>query len=168
MEPSRELRPVVRFLAALEEEKIRYMLIGMSAAIVQGVMETTLDVDLWIDLPGRQYMRLQNIARRHGGAMGATTVAYLADGTPLNFVFEVTGLGPFAKELRHTRQLPFQGRVIPVLKLERILKSKEAIRRDKDLPHIIQIKGLLQCRKEKVPALAAAKRRPRVVRRKRP
>jgi|APGre2960657423_1045063.scaffolds.fasta_scaffold118096_2 hypothetical protein len=166
MEPSRELRPVVRFLATLEAEKIHFMLIGMSAAIVQGVMETTLDVDLWIDLPSRQYMRLQNIARRQGGAMGATTVSYLEDGTPLNFVFEVTGLGPFAKEFRHARRLAFQGRVIPVLKLERILKSKETIRRDKDLPHIIQIKGLLQCRKEKMSILAAAKRKPRVLRRK--
>ncbi len=168
MDPARELRPVGRFLAALEEEKIRFMLIGMAAAIVQGVMETTLDVDLWIDLPARQYMRLQNLARRQGGAMGAPTVTYLADGTPLNFVFEVNGLGVFAKELRHTKRLLFQGREIPVLKLERILKSKESIRRDKDLPHIIQIKGLIQCRKEKLPALIAAKRKARVVRRKRP
>ena len=98
--------------------------------------------------------------------MGAPTVTYLEDGTPLNFVFEVTGLGPFAKEFRHTKRLPFQGREIPVLKLERILKSKETIRRDKDLPHIIQIKGLLQCRKEKVPTLAAAKLKPRASRRK--
>lgn len=166
MEPSRELRPAVRFLADLEEEKIRYMLIGMSAAIVQGVMESTLDVALWIDLPARQYMRLQNIARRQGGAMGATTVTYLQDGTPLNFVFEVNGLGTFEKELRHTKLLPFQGRDTPVLKLERILKSKEFIRRDKDLPHIIQIKGLLKCRKEKSPASTKAPRRQRTVKRK--
>lgn len=166
MDTTGELRPVGRFLAALEQEKIRFMLIGMSAAIVQGVMETTLDVDLWIDLPSRQYMRLQNIARRQGGAMGATTVTYLADGTPLNFVFEVTGLGPFPKEFRHTRRLPFQGREIPVLKLERILKSKEAIRRDKDLPHIIQIKGLLQCRREKAPARRPARRKPRAASRR--
>ena len=93
MGTSRKLRQVSRFLAALEEENIRFMLIGMSAAIVQGVMETTLDVDLWIDLPSRQYMRLHIIANQQGGAMGATTVNYLKDGTPLNFVFEVDGLG---------------------------------------------------------------------------
>ena len=166
MDPSRELRPVVRFLAALEEEKIRYMLIGMSAAIVQGVMESTLDIDLWIDLPARQYIRLQNLARKQGGAMGATTVTYLKDGTPLNFVFEVDGLGSFAQEFRHTKRLLFQGRETPVLKLERILKSKEFIRRDKDLPHIIQIKGLLKCRKEKAPAPAPAPRRPRTSQRR--
>jgi len=147
MGTSRKLRPVGRFLAALEEENIPFMLIGMSAAVVQGVMETTLDVDLWIDLPSRQYMRLQNIARKQGGEIGAPTVAYLKDGTPVNFVFEVDGLGSFAKEIHHAQSLLFQGRRIPVLKLERILKSKQAIRREKDLPHIIHIKNLLRCRK---------------------
>ncbi|HKQ36686.1 MAG TPA: hypothetical protein VJ063_01335 [Verrucomicrobiae bacterium] len=39
-------------------------MIGMSAAIAQGVMANTLDVDLWVDLPARQYMRVLNIARR--------------------------------------------------------------------------------------------------------
>ena len=134
------------------------MLIGMSAAIVQGVMETTLDVDLWMDLPARQYMRVQNIARDTGAIMGANTVAYLEDGTPVNFVFgEVAGLGTFAREFRHTEQLRFRGKRIPVLKLERILKSKEAIRRDKDLAHIVHIRNLLRCRR----ALKAGRKRVR-------
>ena len=135
-------------MEALEAEDLRFMLIGMSAAIVQGVMETTLDVDLWMDLPPRQYMRVQNIASRTGATMGANTVAYLEDGTPVNFVFgEVAGLGSFANEFRHTRRLKFRGRRIRVLKLERILKSKEAIRRDKDLAHITHIRNLLRCRR---------------------
>ena len=122
------------------------MLIGMSAAIVQGVMETTLDVDLWMDLPARQYMRVQNIARKTGATMGANTVTYLEDGTPVNFVFgEVAGLGSFAREFRRTRRLRFHGTRIPVLKLERILKSKESIRRDKDLAHIAHIRNFLRC-----------------------
>lgn len=123
------------------------MLIGMSAAIVQGVMGSTLDVDLWVDLPKRQYMRVQKVAARQGAVMGANTVAFLEDGTPLNFVYEVNGLGSFAEELAHTERLDFCGKVIPVLRLERILKSKEAIRRDKDLPHIIHIRNLLRCRR---------------------
>jgi predicted secreted protein len=49
MDSKRKLRPVARLLEALEAEEIQFMLIGMSAAIVQGVMETTLDVDIWIN-----------------------------------------------------------------------------------------------------------------------
>ena len=93
MATKRKLHPVARLLEALETENIRFILIGMSAAIVQGVMETTLDVDLWIDLPKRQYMRVQNIARVAGCTVGASTVVYTQDGTPVNFVFgEVGGL----------------------------------------------------------------------------
>lgn len=143
----RKLHPVARLLEALEAENIQFMLIGMSAAIVQGVMGTTLDVDLWVDLPARQYMRVQNIARNVGATMGANTVAYLEDGTPVNFVFAVNGLGTFARECKHTQRLEFRGKRIPVLKLERILKSKEAIRRDKDLAHIVHIRNLLRCRR---------------------
>jgi len=39
-----KLRPVARLLEALEAEDIRFLLIGMSAAIVQGVMEATMAV----------------------------------------------------------------------------------------------------------------------------
>jgi len=148
MGTQRKPHPVARLLEALEAEKIRYMLIGMSAAIVQGVMETTLDADFWVDVPRRQYMRVQNIARTAGCTVGANTVVYSPDGTPINFVLgDVDGLGTFAQELINTKQLAFRGKKIPVLKLERILKSKESIRRDKDLPHIIQIKEFLQCRR---------------------
>jgi len=119
----------------------------MSAAIVQGVMGTTLAVGLWIDLPTRQYMRVQNIARSVGCVVAANTVVYTADGTPINFVYEVNGLGTFEKEFKHSVRLSFRGKKVPVLKLERILKSKESIRRDKDLSHIIQIRDLLRCQR---------------------
>jgi hypothetical protein len=147
MATQRKSHPVARLLETLEAEEIRFMLIGMSAAIVQGVMGTTLDVDLWIDLPARQYMRVQNLARAAGCVVAANTVVYASDGTPLNFVFEVNGLGTFQKEFKHAVPLSFRGKKIPVLKLERILKSKESIRRDKDLAHIIQIRDLLRCRR---------------------
>jgi len=148
MATQRKLHPVARLLEALETENIRFMLIGMSAAIVQGVMETTLDVDFWIDLPSREYMRVQNIARSIGCAVATNTVVYARDGTPVNFVFgEVGGLGSFRAESKHAIKMTFRGKKIPVLKLERILKSKETLRRDKDLPHIIQIRELLKCRR---------------------
>lgn len=61
------------------------MLIGMSAAVVQGVAGQTLDVDVWIGLPSRQHMRPINIAVGQGAAIAAKTVVYLEDGTPVNF-----------------------------------------------------------------------------------
>ncbi len=143
----RTIRPLGRLLAALEAEKVRFILIGMSAAIAQGVMGSTIDVDLWIGLPPRQYMRLLRIAQRVGATVAANTVVYLEDGTPVNFVYEVTGLENFASELRHTLKLFLHGSEVRVLTLERIRKSKAAIGRDKDHLHLAQIDEFLRCRR---------------------
>jgi hypothetical protein len=124
------------------------MLIGMSAAIAQGVMANTLDLDIWIDLPSRHYMRIQNLARRVGATVAANTVVYLEDGTPVNFVYEVTGLGEFANEQRYVIRTRIHGKDLPVLRLERICKSKEAVGRDKDKLHVILIKDFLRCRRQ--------------------
>ena len=147
VEPLRGLRPLGRLLAALQAESIQFILIGMSAAIAQGVMGTTLDVDLWINLPPRRYMTVLKIARRTGATLAANTVVYLEDGTPVNFVYEVTGLGTFARELLHTVRLPLHGRAVRVLKLERISKSKMAVGREKDYLHVSQIREFLRCRR---------------------
>jgi hypothetical protein len=71
-------------LEAIEAEKIDYAVIGMSAAVAQGVMANTMDVDVWIDLAPRQYMRLLNLARGLGATIAANTVVYLEDGIPVN------------------------------------------------------------------------------------
>ena len=60
----------------------------MSGAILQGVPATTLDTDLWIDLPSRSYMRMINLARAQGATMAADTVVELVDGALVNFVYE--------------------------------------------------------------------------------
>ena len=144
----RGARPLVRLLEALEKEKIRYILIGMSGAVVQGVMTTTLDVDLWIDLPARQYMRVLRLAQGVGAEVAANTVVYMEDGTPVNFVYEVTGLGSFSREARTVKRVQIDGHTVPVLPLERILQSKQAIDRDKDRLHILQIREFLGCQRE--------------------
>ena len=127
MGPLRKQRPFIRLLEAFAAEKIRYVVIGMAAAIAQGVMANTMDVDLWIDLPPRQYMRVLTLARQLGATVAANTVVYLEDGTPVNFVYEVTGLGPFSREMRHVTRARIHDYDVSVLRLERILKSKQAI-----------------------------------------
>lgn len=123
----------------------------MSAAIAQGVIANTLDVDVWINLPPRNYMRVQNLASRTGATIGANTVVYLEDGTPVNFVYEVTGIDSFAREQRHVVKASIFGHKVPVLDLKRILKSKQAIGRDKDKLHILLINEFLRCRKQAKP-----------------
>jgi len=56
-------------MGALHEEKIRFQVIGMSAANLQGVPGSTVDVDLWLELPARDYaiIREHDAVRKRGG-----------------------------------------------------------------------------------------------------
>ncbi len=131
-------------MGALRAEKIRFQLIGMSAAVLQGVPVVTHDVDLWIDLPARQYMRAVNLAVRHGAKMVRKTVVELSDGMLVNFIYEVTGLGGFSAELKKARKLKFHGCRIPVMPLESIRRSKAMVMRPKDEAHIHYIEQTLR------------------------
>src|SRR6185312_491228 len=129
----RAISPLAKLLGALSAEKIRFQVIGMTAANLQGVPGSTIDVDLWLDLPSRQYMKAVNTAVRGGAQVVRNTVVELADGTLVNFVYEVTGLPEFDRVINKARKMTWNGMKVAVLPLELIKKSKAAIRRPKDL-----------------------------------
>ncbi len=108
----------------------------MSGAILQGVPATTLDTDLWVDLPARSYMRMINLALAQGGSMIANTVVELSDNTLVNFVYKTTGLESFAVEYRRSPSIHWCGIPVKVLGLDRIAASKRAIGRPKDIAHL--------------------------------
>jgi len=121
----------------------------MSAAILQGVPATTLDTDIWVELPVRQFVRLTEIVVQLGGTMLAPTVAALSDDTLVIFLPRVDGLGEFGEEYGNTKRLRWQGMNVPVLPLESILKSKQKVDRPKDRAHIPLIRQVLRLQKAK-------------------
>ena len=131
-------------MGAFSAERIRFQLIGMSAALLQGVPVSTIDVDFWIDLPPRQYMRAINIARALGANMVRNTIAELTDGTLVNFIYEVTGLKSFSAEYRKARRMDFHGVSVRVMPLESIRQSKSVVMRPKDAAHIHYIDETLR------------------------
>ncbi len=108
----------------------------MSGAILQGVPATTLDTDIWIDLPSRQYMRVLNVCRRLGGTLRANTVVDLSDGSIVNFLYEVHGLHSFGYEYQRAKRVKWLQTQVAVLPLERIYASKKFVGRPKDLAHL--------------------------------
>lgn len=120
----------------------------MTAAVMQGALTNTMDVDLWVDLPTRQYIRLWNLIRAQGGSALSQTLYVLADGKVVNFLFAVTGLRSFATEFKHSIAGKLDGKSVRLLPLQRILKSKQTVLRDKDLPHIRLIEQVLEGRKK--------------------
>ena len=123
------------------------MLVGMSAANLQGVLASTVDVDVWISLPPRQYMRVINLCRKLKATVQSPNKVFLSDETPVDFIYELGGLQSFEKEFLRAKKLPFHGLKIPVLPLERICKSKKIAARDKDKLHILLIRQVLKLEK---------------------
>jgi hypothetical protein len=119
----------------------------MTGAVLQGTPVTTLDVDLWIDLQPRQYMRMINLARRIGAEMISNTVVVLPGAVTVNFIFEVTGLETFSAEYRRSRPVSWVGHQVRVLPLERIYASKKAVGRPKDVAHLPLLEQTMRVRK---------------------
>jgi hypothetical protein len=119
----------------------------MSAAILQGVPATTLDTDIWIDLPPRQYIRILNLCRGLGAAIRANTVVDLSDGSTVNFLYEVHGLRSFAREFRHANKIRWLDTEVAVLPLERIYASKKFVGRPKDLAHLPLLEQAMKLRR---------------------
>lgn len=120
------------FLTALSELGVEYLLVGMSAALLQGARGATEDIDLWfrdLDDP-----RIGDAARRAGGFWVTRAAPPLLGGMGERFdvVMNMSGLPDFAQEYAGATEMTLDGVVLRVLPLERIIASKRAANRTKD------------------------------------
>lgn len=81
-------------------------------------------------------MRAINLAVAAGAEMIRNTVVEMSDGTLVNFVYEVTGLPAFKKVYSKAHLISWLGMKVPVMSLDLIEKSKQAIGRPKDMVHL--------------------------------
>jgi hypothetical protein len=137
--PDSLLEPGERtFLAALDELGIPYLIIGVGAAVMQGAPLVTQDIDLWFQ--DRTDRRLHEAAKRAGGVfvpghfgMMPTQVGGGAIGDRIDVVTTPQGLDPFAVEYERAVVLDLDGLLVRVLPLGRVIASKRAAGRPKDL-----------------------------------
>ena len=139
---------LARLVDALAAEGIRFQFVGMTAAILQGVPATTLDTDIWLELPERRYIQALDIAKKLSAEILARTVVALKDDTLVNFLYRIDGLKPFKDEYESAEVLEWFGREIRVLPLRSIIASKKHIRRPKDLAHLPLLRQTLKLLKQ--------------------
>jgi hypothetical protein len=148
MANSQQHSSLARLILALRAEPIRFVIAGMSAAVIQGAPVVTFDTNIWLDLAERDYMRGANLCLKLGATMRANTVFIFPDDLIVNFLYAVTGLKKFDAEFKNARCLNWLGlRRVPVLPLQRIYRSKSVIRRPKDIAHMEVLKQLMACEK---------------------
>jgi hypothetical protein len=147
------LTPAERaLLEALNALGGRYLIVGMGAALIEGAHGTTQDLDLWfgtIDEP-----RLREAARRAGGlytsGFGMQPPALGGEGLDrVDLVLMASGLGAFDDEYSAARTYDLDGVPVKVLPLERVIASKRAASRPKDLAQLPTLEAALAARRAK-------------------
>jgi len=135
-------------LRELESSGVRYIVVGMSAALLQGARGATEDVDLWFE--SADDPRIADAVRKAGGiwvsgsfGMGPPRIGGEALGDRFDVVVHMSGLSDFATEYAGIRHETVDGIAIPVLPLERILASKKAANRPKDRGNISALEDTL-------------------------
>jgi hypothetical protein len=129
------LRSEVCLLDVLLKRKVRFMVVGLSAASLQGTPVVTQDVDLWFEHLGED--KISDALREVGAAYVPTSInnppMLAGAGSELfDIVIRMDGLGTFADEIKNCVEIPLGRRRLNVLSLERILASKIAANRPKD------------------------------------
>jgi len=124
-----------RFLEELNARGVRYMIVGLSAAIVQGANSATRDIDLWFATISDP--QIAPAAAAAGGIWVSgfgMTPAQLggALGDRFDVVNLMSGLRSFDDEYTAAVATRIDGVPVKVLPLSRVLASKRAADRPKD------------------------------------
>lgn len=137
----------ITFLKELNKQKVKFILVGAAAAALQGAPIVTQDVDLWFnDLndPG-----LKKALKKVGGTLvpqiGLNPPMFAGESVRLfDIVIFMHGLEVFSKEMNNTIEIDLGTTSVKVLKLERIIKSKETVNRPKDKLMLPVLKDVLK------------------------
>lgn len=125
----------LRLLESLVRHKIRFMVVGLSAAALQGAPVVTEDVDLWFeDLTNPKLGRaLAAVGAGYVPPFGLNPPMLAGNGSePFDVVIRMDGLDAFSQEWKRAKNLKIGSIRLKVLPLERILVSKIAANRPKD------------------------------------
>jgi len=126
----------IAFLEALVTEGAEFLVVGLAAAALQGAPAVTQDVDLWFrSLPDQGLMRaLAKVGASYLPPTASTPPLLAGAGTELfDVVVHMHGLESFEKEAGQAVRMRIDRVDLPVLPLARIIASKKASGRPKDL-----------------------------------
>jgi hypothetical protein len=147
------LTPAERQLfAGLHARGVRFLLLGLAAALLEGAAVATQDLDVWFE--SIDDTRIPDAAREAGGfwigGFGLQPPAFGGPGLErVDVVLTAHGLDPFAVEYERAGVREVEGVAFRVLPLERIIASKRATNRAKDTAQLPALQAALFARQAK-------------------
>jgi hypothetical protein len=145
------LTPAERaLLDALNTLGVRYLIVGMGAALIEGAPGTTQDLDLWFGRIDPE--RLRQAAQRAGGfytsGFGLQPPTLGGEGLDrVDVVVGAAGLESFDLEFARAREYNLDGVRVKVLPLERVIVSKRAANRPKDAAQLPMLDATMAARR---------------------
>jgi hypothetical protein len=136
------------FLKELRRLKVKFMVVGMGAAAIQGADRGTEDLDLWF-----QSLSDPNIdvaARAAGGVFSWRALPPMVAGRDLDhidIVYKCDGLGSFEEEYAKATTAKIFDVAVKALPLERVLASKLAANRPKDKAAVPALEAAIAAKK---------------------
>lgn len=153
-----------QILAALVTHGVRFVVIGGVAATIHGSARMTNDIDICYDIapdnlerlvrllagwhaylrgvePGLPFV-LDTLALRTTPIMTLTT-----DAGDIDLLDRVPGVGDYAAAVAASELVSIGAVEFRALRLEALIASKRAVRRPRDIEHLIELEALLALRK---------------------
>lgn len=165
--PPSAFRPQL-MLAALTAEGARYVVIGGTAAVIQGAGHVTFDLDVTPDRElenlGRVATALRKLdARVYGMPEGAaasfrldgetlrqgSTWKFITDHGELDIVLDPDGTGGYADLARGASRTEIGGSTVLVASLEDVIRSKEAANRPRDRAVLADLRRTLELKRQR-------------------
>lgn len=144
----------IAFLKALIDHKVRYLIVGLTSAVLQNSHVVTQDIDLWIEELGSE--KFLSAIKSCNGFYVAPGVAGI--NPPMlgpkslsifDLVTQLDGLDTFDKEYKNAIEIDLSGLKVKLLPLERIILSKETANREKDKASLPALKTTLLLNNQK-------------------
>lgn len=142
------------FLKALIENEVRFIIVGLTSAVLQESHVVTQDVDLWIEgLGGQKFMnaiKQCNAFYVPPGLVGLNPPMLGPNSLNIfDLVTHMHGLDKFEEEYKGALEYSVSGIQVKILPLERIILSKETANREKDRASLPALRSTLAMKKSK-------------------
>ena len=146
------LTPAERsLLSALRRHDVRFLVVGLGAAVIEGAPVSTQDLDLWLERAGDDAVR--QAAADAGGfwlpSFGMQPPGFGGTGLErIDVVLTAHGLETFDVEYARALDRTIDGVAVRVLPLERVIARKRATNRPKDIAALPALEATLLARGE--------------------
>lgn len=146
------------FWRTLNNNEVRYLIIGGLAVRFHGFKRGTKDVDIWIDFSDKNIANLNNVMESLGGVgLKDTEInpsagwfqVVLSNGEVIKIFADLKGADiPFDESLNISPVAEIEGIPVPFLHINQLLANKKAVFRPKDQIDVIELEKIKEERRK--------------------